>query len=666
MKKITLILFILINANLFSQTAPEIEWDIVLGSTGFERMKEMIDTDDGNYIVAGETDAKIIEYDVSAPSCGNTDYWIAKFDGEGKKIWDKTIGGNDHEILEKVLEVSDGYLIIGSSISMASCSKTTDSYGRWDYWIVKIDINGNKIWDKSFGGSDTDFATSAIEINGKYIIGGHSRSTKSGNKGAEKIGNQDAWLIAIDVDGNKLWDKTYQKLTYSNVDDLKKDQNGNIWIAGEQFVNGDKDYWILKIDQTGKALFEKTYGGNSDEDLKSLQIDEIGNLFLSGESWSNVSKDKSEPSKGRSDYWVIKLDPVGDKIWDRTLGGGYNENLNDVIYSKENGLNLAGITNSIKSGDISQDRVNSGNDIWLANLSNEGDLKWDKRILSNGYELEAQIASGSKDDIIVASSSQSRSGYDKTSNSIENGYDFWILKLNTAGKIKPDIETLSNIEEECILTQLDAPTAKYRGQTISATTETEFPITKQGETIITWVYNVGEGNILEQEQTVILKDDNKPVASIKNITLQLDASGTASIVPAEIDNGSSDACGIADLSLDVTSFDCSNIGANTVTLTVTDNNQNVSMTTATVTVEDTVDPVAIAQDITVQLDASGAVTIVPADIDHGSNDACGIADLSLDITSFDCSNIGANTVTLTVTDNNNNISTATATVTVED
>ena len=108
------------------------------------------------------------------------------------------------------------------------------------------------------------------------------------------------------------------------------------------------------------------------------------------------------------------------------------------------------------------------------------------------------------------------------------------------------------------------------------------------------------------------------------------------------------------------------MGDNVVTLTVTDNNGNVSTATATVTVEDNVAPVALAQDITVQLDAAGNATITAADIDNGSNDACGIASLSLDIMSFDCSNLGENVVTLTVTDVNGNSSEAQSTVAVLD
>ncbi|MCF1193100.1 hypothetical protein LRR18_16010, partial [Mangrovimonas sp. AS39] len=166
--------------------------------------------------------------------------------------------------------------------------------------------------------------------------------------------------------------------------------------------------------------------------------------------------------------------------------------------------------------------------------------------------------------------------------------------------------------------------------------------------------------------TVIVQDNIAPTAVCQDITVQLDNTGNASIVAQDIDNGSNDACGIASLAIDQTTFDCSNIGDNTVTLTVTDNNSNVSTCTATVTVQDNIAPTAVCQDITVQLDNTGNASIVAQDIDNGSNDACGIASLAIDQTTFDCSNIGDNTVTLTVTDNNSNVSTCTATVTVQD
>ena len=186
-----------------------------------------------------------------------------------------------------------------------------------------------------------------------------------------------------------------------------------------------------------------------------------------------------------------------------------------------------------------------------------------------------------------------------------------------------------------------------------------------GPNTVTFTVLDVNGNVSTTTATVTVEDNVDPIAIAQNVTIQLDVSGNASIAAAQIDNGSNDACGIASMSVIPNSFDCDDIGANTVTLTVTDNNGNTSTVTATVSVEDNVDPIAIAQDVTVQLDASGNGSITAADVNNGSNDACGVT-VSVSPSAFTCANVGPNTVTLTVTDSNGNVSIDTATVTVVD
>jgi len=163
----------------------------------------------------------------------------------------------------------------------------------------------------------------------------------------------------------------------------------------------------------------------------------------------------------------------------------------------------------------------------------------------------------------------------------------------------------------------------------------------------------------------VISNGAMPVAECKVQTIQLDASGNASITPANINNGSSDVETSSVnliLSLDKSTFDCSDIGANDVVLSVEDEDGNVSTCTSVVTVEDNFDPVSQCKSATIKLDASGSANITTADIDNGSTDNCSIASFVLDQTDFTTE--GDKTVKLTVTDASGNSSSCNANLTV--
>ncbi len=194
----------------------------------------------------------------------------------------------------------------------------------------------------------------------------------------------------------------------------------------------------------------------------------------------------------------------------------------------------------------------------------------------------------------------------------------------------------------------------------------DFTCADLGDNTVTLTVTDNDGNVGNAQATVTVEDNVLPTVVTQNITVELDASGNVSITTGDIDDGTSDNCSIASLSLDVTDFTCANLGENTVNLTVTDQSGNSDSAPATVTVEDNVLPTVITQNITVQLDASGNASITTGNIDDGSSDNCSIASLSLDVTDFTCANLGENTVNLTVTDQSGNSDSAPATVTVED
>ena len=200
-------------------------------------------------------------------------------------------------------------------------------------------------------------------------------------------------------------------------------------------------------------------------------------------------------------------------------------------------------------------------------------------------------------------------------------------------------------------------------QTAGLPSGSQFPV---GVSTVEFTATDASGNTSICTFDITVEDNEAPIAVCENITIQLDEFGLASITAAELDGGSTDACGVDSIAVDQDTFDCSNVGDNNVTLTVTDVNGNVSTCIAIVTVEDVTAPEVVCQNITVQLDATGTVSITGMDVDGGSTDACGIASYDVDMDTFDCSNVGVNTVELTVTDNNGNTATCTAMVTVED
>ncbi|GAB3852011.1 hypothetical protein GCM10028822_19260 [Hymenobacter terrigena] len=188
----------------------------------------------------------------------------------------------------------------------------------------------------------------------------------------------------------------------------------------------------------------------------------------------------------------------------------------------------------------------------------------------------------------------------------------------------------------------------------------------KGLTTVTWTATDASGNVATATQAVTVTDTTAPTAVAQNVTVQLDATGSASITAAQVDNGSADACGIATVTVSPNTFTCSNIGPNTVTLTVTDTDGNVSTATATATVVDNAAPTVRTRPVTLYLNAAGQATLTAAQVNNGSSDACGVAAVSVGTTSFGCANLGANNVTVTVTDTHGNVASGSVVVTVAD
>ncbi|WP_375434938.1 T9SS type A sorting domain-containing protein [uncultured Hymenobacter sp.] len=181
-----------------AQLVPARQWDKTFGGTSDERLADAQQTSDGGYILGGHSTSNA-SGDKTQPSQGSADYWVVKLDASGTKQWDRTFGGNNFDHPNALQQTSDGgYILGGHSTSNASGDKTQPSQGGEDYWVVKLGADGTKQWDRSFGGSGADYATTLQQTSdGGYLLGGISNSGISGDKAQPSQGGEDYWVLKL-------------------------------------------------------------------------------------------------------------------------------------------------------------------------------------------------------------------------------------------------------------------------------------------------------------------------------------------------------------------------------------------------------------------------------------------------------------------------------------
>ena len=232
------------------------------------------------------------------------------------------------------------------------------------------------------------------------------------------------------------------------------------------------------------------------------------------------------------------------------------------------------------------------------------------------------------------------------------------------------IEIQSNDEATLTAADINNGSSDNCGVQSTSASQTTFTCSNLGENIVVLTVTDINGLSSTCSATVTITDPNHfccapPDAICQSATVQLDGSGTATISPAAVDNGSTYECGLLSMTVSPNTVNCSNIGTITVTLTVTDVNNASDQCTAMVTVQDNVAPTVVCKNATVALDASGNASISTADVFQSGSDNCGtVNQVSVSPNTFTCSNLGANTVTLTVNDGHGNTATCSATVTV--
>lgn len=427
MKKI---LLILLTVNCFSQ-APVIQWQKCLGGTRSDYSYMTRHTSDGGYITAGYTFSN--DGDVVGMHSNVEDLWVVKLDGSGNIQWKKCYGGYGDDEALSIIETSDGgYIMSGyakSNSGDVSGNHNTD--GSSDYWVVKINQTGNIEWKKCYGGSGNDTSTDVKQTtDGGYIVIGYSNSNDfdvSGNHGGDDI-----WVVKLTSTGTIQWQKSYGGSNFDISESIEQTSDGGYVFIGSAMSNdydvsdspnGNLSFsaWIVKINNLGIIEWQKILGTIGGFGTRVKQTLDNGYIVLrkNGNATGN---------HGGSEIGLIKLDSIGTIQWEKSLGGSQHESPGGLIQLMDGNYVVSGSTNS-NNGNVSG---NHGDfDAWVVKLNPSGTILWQKTYGGSSSDGSTFIEHTSDNGYIFGGYTSSSgiangdvSGYHGTS-----GADYWVVKL---------------------------------------------------------------------------------------------------------------------------------------------------------------------------------------------------------------------------------------------
>jgi hypothetical protein len=387
------------------------DWQKSIGGSGFDLLQSIKNTNDGGFILAG-TSSSGVGFQKKEDCKGITDFWVIKLDASGAEQWQRTIGGSGQDELLCAFQTKDGgYMLGGSSssnppvisnikpegksIATAKAdlfNKSEKSRGNMDYWIVKLDKQGDIEWQKTYGGQYADVLRSMEQTtdNG-YILAGYSNSPISGDKTENNKGIGDFWIIKINDTGAIQWQNTYGAEGDDQPYVIHRTNDGGYIVGGNSnsknalttmggIVGNGTDYWVLKLDQDGGVLWSKTYDFGKTDILTSLVESKDNSYLIGGYAQSENKRPRegivgkamnmvNKEKDGINDYIALKIDGKGEEIWKKTVGSAGEDILRKLVETRDGGYLMAGTSNSSASKD--KNGSIGGNDFWVVKLKDK-------------------------------------------------------------------------------------------------------------------------------------------------------------------------------------------------------------------------------------------------------------------------------------------------------
>lgn len=426
MKKSILSAILLAPMLIFAQ--PAIDWESSFGGAQFDATAAIHPTSDGGYISIGQ--ARSTFGDVTGLH-GQADYWVTKIDNLGALTWQKTYGGTLDDIGTSIRETSDGgFIMIGYSTS--ADGDVSNSKGEYDAWVVKTDNSGNIVWEVSLGGSSTEIGSDISETSdGGFIVAARSSSSDGDVTGSN--GYFDAWIVKLTNTGAISWQKTYGGSDYDGATGIKQTADGGYFFSG--FSNsadgdvsgnhGNFDYWCVKIDQVGNIIWEKSLGGSNEEEAYAMDVTADGEYLITGSAMS--SDGDLTNNNGYFDFWTVKLSETGNLMHQISLGGDSDDDARSIRATTDGSFIVAGRTQSSNSGNVLGNH--GSQDFWVVRVDSSFALQWQMCLGGSDadYANGMDILSDDGGEIILAGHASSADGDVST----QLGWgDYWIVKLS--------------------------------------------------------------------------------------------------------------------------------------------------------------------------------------------------------------------------------------------